>query len=345
MGFAKKSLSAVLALVMAAGLGACTVGSGTSWVAKSGEMTVPAGVYIGELMNAYYTETAKVSQDVKNPLKEQVDGVSVSQKISEDAKKAIGQYLAVEKKFDEMGLSLDEATSTAISQNVESYWQYIGASYQKNGISKESYAKLFANDAKKSQIFMAVYGEGGSEEVPEAELKEKFAKDFAKIIMIPINFSSSDDPAKKEEDTKKARELIDKYEKLAKDGGNMEDLAFEARKEVASDPSTVTKPEPGTSYTFVSRDQSSYEEKVTEAIFNAKNGEPTRVETESSVYLFVKYDVTENEADFTSRKSTLISLLRKDAFESKLDEWAGALSDVTYNEDAFKRYTPEKLKI
>ena len=305
MGFAKKSLAAVLSLVITAGLSACTVGGNTSWVAKSGEMTVPAGIYIGELMNSYYTATADVAQDVKNPLQEQVDGVTVSQKISDDAKTALGQYIAVEKKFDELGLSLDENTTAAISQNVEAYWQYIGKSYQENGISKDSYLKLFTNDAKKSQIFMSIYGAGGTEEVPEAELKEKFASDFAKIIMIPLNFSSSDDAAVKDEDTKKARELIDKYEKLAKDGGNMEDLAYEAKKEVSNDPDSVQKPEPGTSYTFVNRNQSAYDEKVTEAIFNAKVGEPTRVETDSSIYLFVRYDLMENENDFTSRKAML----------------------------------------
>lgn len=345
MGFAKKSLAAVLALVMTAGLSACTVGGGTSWAAKAGEMTVPAGVYIGQMMNAYYTATVDVSPDAKNPLKEQVDGVTVSQKISEDAKTELGRYIAVEQKFDELGLSLDEATNAAIAQNVEAYWQYIGKSYEENGISKESYIKLFTNDARKSEIYMSIYGEGGTEEVPEQELKDKFQSDFAKIVMIPLNFSASEDAAAKEENVKKAREMIDKYEKLAKDGGNMEDLAYEAKKEISGDPESVTKPEPGTSFTFVSREQPSYDEAVMDAVFNAKIGEPTRVETETGIYLFVRYDIMENENDFTSRKISLISMARQDEFNEKLDEWASALTDVTYNEDALKRYTPEKLKI
>lgn len=345
MGFAKKSLAAILALVMTAGLSACTVGGGASWAAKAGEMTVPAGVYIGELMNAYYSAAANVDPEAKDPLKEQVDGITVSQKVSEDAKNALASYIAVEQKFDELGLNLDETTDAAIAQNVEAYWQYIGKSYEENGISKESYQKLFTNDAKKSEIFMSIYGEGGTEEVPEEELKEKFQADYAKIIMIPINFSASEDAQVKEEDKNKAREIIDKYEQLAKDGGNMEDLVFEAKKEISSDPDSVTKPEPGMAYTFVSKDQPSYSETVMDAIFSANVGEPTKLETETSIYLFVRYDLMENENDFTSRKAMLISSVRQDAFDAKLDEWSSALTDVTYNDEAMNRYTPEKLKI
>ncbi|MEM1485015.1 hypothetical protein V6615_09055 [Oscillospiraceae bacterium PP1C4] len=344
MNFMKKSLALGMAVLMAGSFAACS-GADTKWVAKSGDMTVPSGVYIWGLMNQYYDATSKLGAEVKKPLQEKIDGVPVPEKIVTGAKEDLAKYIAVEKKFSELKLSFDAATQAALTQNVDSYWQYIGDSYEKNGISKDSYALMFANDAKRAQIFQAIYGEGGSEQVPDSELKDKFLKDYAKIIVIPLNFSTSEDPAQKEKDNKTAKEMIAKYEQKFKAGESMEDLAFEAQKEISKDPSSLTKPEAGASYTFVSRDNSPYAENVTKAIFDAKNGVATVAETDESIYLFVRYDISENENDFVSRKSAILSQLKNEELTNRIAEWAKGLTDVTYNEASLKRYTPDKLKI
>lgn len=42
----KSALALVLALVMVLALGGCTLNKGTTWIAKSGDVTAPSGVYI-----------------------------------------------------------------------------------------------------------------------------------------------------------------------------------------------------------------------------------------------------------------------------------------------------------
>ena len=42
----KAALALVLALVMVLALGGCTLNKGTTWIAKSGNITLPSGVYI-----------------------------------------------------------------------------------------------------------------------------------------------------------------------------------------------------------------------------------------------------------------------------------------------------------
>lgn len=345
MNFIKKSLAVSMAVVMAGSFAACSVGADTNWVAKSGELTVPAGIYIWEMMNQYYDAQAELGADVKDPLKQKIGDASVPEVITTAAKADLSGYVAVEKKFDELGLTMDEATKQGMAANAESYWGYIGASYEKNGISLDSYTKAFENDAKKTQIFQSIYGEGGTEPVAENLLKDKFLKDFAKIIVIPLNYSTSEDVAVKATNDKEAQDLIEKYyQKMNAAGANIEDIVYEARKEVSKD-DALEKPEAGTSYTFVSRDSSQYPDEVTTAVFAAKNGVPTKVEAKDGVYLFVRYDIAENEADFVSRKSTILQQLKSEEFNERVIAWGAALTDVTYNEAAFKRYTPQKLKM
>lgn len=79
----KSALALVLALVMVLALGGCTLNKGTTWIAKSGDVTLPAGVYILNLSSNYssavsvlqqmYTENAE-SVNVKNLWKNNLDG-------------------------------------------------------------------------------------------------------------------------------------------------------------------------------------------------------------------------------------------------------------------------------
>ena len=59
------------------------------------------------------------------------------------------------------------------------------------------------------------------------------------------------------------------------------------------------------------------------------------------MYLFVRYDVMENESDFAQRRAALVSALRGDAFDEQVSQWADSLTGVTYN-DAASSATPLK---
>ncbi len=220
MNVAKRLAALGAAVLMVSGLAACSTGEDTKWVAKYGETTVPAGVYIDKLISSYTTIVSQLDAEVKDPLKEQIDGVSVSQKITEDAQQQLHEYIAIERKFAEMGLTVSDADTAAIEQNVDQFWAYVGETYQANGVSRESYVLSYLNGAKRSQIFQAIYGEGGTDAVPEQELKDKFYNDYAKILVIPATYNSSasssssessgDAQAKADEAKQKASDLNDK---------------------------------------------------------------------------------------------------------------------------------------
>lgn len=348
MKLSQKLLAALLSAAMCVGLGACHTGQDTKWVAKFGEETVPAGVYLYMLHENYYSVTSELTDEegnqLKNPLKEQVDGVPASQKITEGARKDLNEYLAVEQKAAEMSADASETDKAQIDAMVESYWQYIGDSYTQNGVSKDSYRLAMLNNAKRTALFNAIYGEDGTDPVPETELRDKFNKDVAKVIMISRELSTDEDAAAKEEADKTARDAMGQYYKELQDGMDMEEVYYQAQRESAQDPETVTKPEPGQSFTFVIRDTSTLDQKVLDAIFAAENGMPVQAETDTSLYLFVRYDTGENPEDFTSRRETLTRMLREDTFEKQVEEWGSAVT-AEFNDKALQRYTPESLKM
>lgn len=348
MNWTKKITAAACATLMVAGLAGCNTGADTNWIAKIGDRTIPAGVYLGMMMDQYYTQSTKLTKDgaemPKKPLDAMVDGVKVSDLMTQGARKDLDLFLASEAKFDEMGLSVEAEKQALIEQEIASYWTYLQGAYQENGVSEQSYTMLEMNRYKKDELFTKIYGEGGSEEVPMSEISEKFAKDYAKLLVIPLRFSDSEDAAEKESADKTTREAIEKYKKMVEDGQDMEDVVFEARKETAEDPATLTQPEKGTSFTFVNRDQPTYEDNVMEAIFAAEIGKPFTVETEGSAYLFMRYASDEKAEDVEKFRTSIAFQLRKDAFDEKLVQWASELS-ATVNDAAIKRYTPSKIKV
>ncbi len=344
MNYLKKTAASAMALLLAGSLGACSIGGDTNWVAKFGDQTVPAGVYLIQMVEGYYGLLDESGVEDDALLKTQFDGQSGSQKVSDNARAALNAYIAVEEKFDELGLTPEPLAFEAIPQNAEMYWQYVGQVYERNGVSIDSYTKTLENTTKKSQVFNAIYGEGGSQEVPESEIRAKFETDYAKIIVIPLSFSGSEDEETKKEADQNTRDTINGYKQRADAGEDMEDLVYEARKQAPGD-EDLEKPEAGSSYTFVNRNNSQYGQPVTDAIFAAANGVPTVFEDENSIFLFTRYDITENENDFTSRKASILAEMKAEEFDALIAEWATALSDVTYNEAAFKRYSAEKLKL
>lgn len=337
----QKAASLALAALMAAGLCAC--GENATWAAKYGEATVPAGVYITGLMTEYNELIGQAPADAKDPLKAEVEeGVTLSQAITQAAKDRLNDYIAVEEQFAAQALELAPEDQAAVESGMTG-WEFFRTTYEENGVSEASYRLVMENSAKQQRLFEATYGPGGSQEVPESELRGYFNENYAKVLMIPLTFSTSEDPETKESADQHTREVMDGFYRQLQEGADMEDVYYEARK-LATGNEELARPEPGTSYTFVNKQNTTYDQVLVDAIFSAQVGEPVQVETDGGLYLFVRYDLEENPQDFEGYRDSILMALKREEFLAQVDEWAAALTGVTYNEEALGRYTPEKLK-
>ena len=336
----RKIAAAALAALMAAGLCAC--GENATWAAKYGDTTVPAGVYIINLISQYDEWIVQVPADAKEPFAYEVDGVPVGQRMQEGARQGLENFIAIEQQFESMGLELQPADEQAVSVTME-MWNYMEPVYELNGVSQQSYEMVATNSAKQQRIFESIYGAGGSEEVPESELRAAFEENYAKVLMIPLTLSTSQDPEIKAEADATTRETMADFYAQLENGADMEDVYYEARK-LATGDDELERPEPGTSYTFINKQNTSYDQVLVDAVFAAQVGEPVQVETDGGLYLFERYDLNENPQDFADRAESLLMELKRDEFLERVAGWADALTGVTYNQEALGRYTPEKIR-
>ena len=159
----KKALCLLLALCMAASLGACYSEDNT-WAAKHGDDVMPIGSYIYYLSSAYTDAGSRVSANDKI-LEGTIDGQGAKEWIKDRALAYIGAYYYVCDKFDELGLALTDEDRNAIENGASAYWSYYKSGMEAMGISEESFTKAYAEQNVRAQLVLeALYGEGGEKE-------------------------------------------------------------------------------------------------------------------------------------------------------------------------------------
>lgn len=332
MKWMKKIASGALALLMAASLTAC--GGDTSWAYRSENATVTSGMYVGLSIQALNSAFAVDGYDSsKSPFKQDLEGKDGTQWIQDKAAELSREYLAVEEKFQEMGLSFTDEEESSFNNNVELYWTTLrmSSTYEGEGCSKESFTKILRNSAKKNKIFEAVYGEGGEKEVPVDELKTIFTTDYAKGTYITVSLTDSDGNAltgadliaKKDE----AQKLLDRIN----GGEDIEKVKAEYNGTDVSEDSSVV----------MSRSNENLST-VGSAIVKGKAGDTGMVTDDKYAYVYLVQDPLSGET-FEKYRSTVLQNLKSDEYDELVAQWASGLS-VETNSAAVKKHNPKHLQ-
>lgn len=332
MKWMKKIASGALALLMAASLTAC--GGDTSWAYRSENATVTSGMYVGLSIQALNSAFAVDGYDSsKSPFKQDLEGKDGTQWIQDKAAELSREYLAVEEKFQEMGLSFTDEEESSFNNNVELYWTTLrmSSTYEGEGCGKESFTKILRNSAKKNKIFEAVYGEGGEKEVPVDELKTIFTTDYAKGTYITVSLTDSDGNAltgadliaKKDE----AQKLLDRIN----GGEDIEKVKAEYNDTDVSEDSSVV----------MSRSNENLST-VGSAIVKGKAGDTGMVTDDKYAYVYLVQDPLSGET-FEKYRSTVLQNLKSDEYDELVAQWASGLS-VETNSVAVKKHNPKHLQ-
>lgn len=353
MNFKNKTAAVVMSAVMLAGLAGC---SDTTWIAKMGdEKPLSAGVYILNQLDSYYE--AQAAYDKANPpaegeaadekakepdiLKEQVEGVTGAQFIQDKAQNLIREHYAVRELAKEKGIELSLEDMDMIRQNNEMIWQYSGAFYEENGVSKDSAEETMKTYFLRNELFLKMYGEGGEKEVPAAELEAHYNDTKVRVRYIPFSLMEEGlpmSPEKIAEVEKTATAYLDR----AKAGESMTVLINEYRKSTAEEGAVVEDlPEGGADSVLDKTAESALARELAEAPLNEvrmfRDGE-------NEIYIGMRVDTMANPADFESAKSAMLQELKLEEFDAFIAERAKAI-EVVFNNAAIKRYTPSKLKM
>lgn len=203
----QKFISLALAVMMLLGVTGCAVSTPAS-VGSIGGVDIPAGIYLLAQYNAYTTAasaatlaTGETANDVKAVLKAECSGTIGDEEVTTDGAdyvarltlRSLQYYAAVEKKFDELGASLDDTATAEAAQSADSMWESNGDLYTANGISKTTLQNYLLNSKKAEACLDLIYGADGAEPVSEQEYADYINNEcyYLELIQLPLFDQSS----------------------------------------------------------------------------------------------------------------------------------------------------------
>lgn len=184
-------------------------------------------MYLTFQINAYL-EASRLAEDTSKSLFDQkIENKDAKTWIADRVLEMSKEYVAIEKKFEELKLTLTEEDENILENQLESNWSYAEAYYQPNGAGKKSYEKILTNSYKNNMIFKKYYDKGGLEEVSEADLKKEMVDSIAKLKYIQMPMKDAEGNKLKSEGKEKLKKTAEKYVERLKNKENIDDLIKE----------------------------------------------------------------------------------------------------------------------
>lgn len=353
-----KYFKKITAILLAAMLlfSACS-GGDTSWAFKSGQTEVSPGLYILYQITAFGEAEGKIAEGVQDYagmksselLKQIVDGKPASDWIKERAGELVKEHIAVQEKFDSLGLLLSERELASVENALGSAQNGSDGFYEKNGISEVTLREYYTGYTRKSRLFSALYGEGGELAPTDIELEEYISGNYALIDALMM-FKQLSVP---EGETKTVEQLVagqrasaEGYLARLSAGEEIEQLDYEWKQSQAAEDqkSGVTKSEKGQLSMIISESmRAGYGDALTDAALKANVGDSQMVEDDDFFLVFKKGDIKQAPAEFDSYKSVALQEFKGGEYEAKLADWVAA-TKIEANSAAIERYKPEKIK-
>ncbi len=339
----KTCLAGLFAAVLLFSVTGCS--GDTTWVFETEKGTVPAGVYISYLQDAY-TDAQNELGSTENIWDQTIDDISVEQWIINRAIERTKQYIAVDVMFDELGLTLGTEGQNTIKNKADTYWEQYQTSCEENGISYSSVEKLAESDYKTQKVFEYYYETDGVEAVNEETIKEYFYDNYAKVKYISI--SRYDLETGEEKDDEAIQDLIDEYVTQLNKGEDIDTLIDSYYAEVYEGYGLgdyeVDTSDSSRNVSLLSRNQAGDIQGFAEKTFEQSEfNVPYSDIGESYGYVGCRYDLRADDELYQKNRSAVLYQLKSDPFVQKLDERVSTI-DITTNEEAINRYSPKNLK-
>lgn len=360
-----KKLSAV-AVTSAMALSLASCGQDTTWGAKIDETEIRAGIFIyyqSDALSRAYEHMIETDTDV---MAITIDGMSTEDWVNDQAVKGMQEYVAVEKKFDELGLTFENKEEELAKANVEQWWEYVSEYFEGIGVSQESYLDIVINGEKKAAIFDYYYGEGGEKEVAEADIKAYLNENFARIKYIDMPLKDGEGNLLKSDGKAEIKAMAEEYIERMKNGEAFEDVSdeyddyynglVEAATTTETSNSTTEEPADDVAAEETENDElvllgsvTSADYPVPSASVNEKVvgdamavGEYRLIEEDEIYYIVYKMDLFADEEYYDYKKTDVLNELKGEEFDATVVSWTDS-QDVVVNDAAVKRYKVEKL--
>ena len=339
MGKLKKISALFIAIVISLSMTSCSL---ASWSFKTSDDTLSAGTYIMYMSRAYSTASTKVENSSTDVLKQTIDGQKASDYIKDEAKASCEKLLGLEKKFTELNLSLTDEETEQATQSTEQIWSYYGKSYEKLGISKDSFHRAYTlYNLKYEKVFDAIYGTDGTTPVSDEELKNYFCENFVSGSYITKSASVTDDTST--DVSEETENIKNHFESYAQSINHSEKSFKDAVTQYMSDFSVETDPtvskfvNPNSEYA----DSSFPDESILESLKNLEINKAESIQTDNSAFYLVYKENPEDKYSTLSddEKKTVLLDMKSDEFDNMLKETAES-NNLKTNYIVIMKYQP-----
>lgn len=352
----KKLAAFSAACVMTLSLTAC--GEDTANIGKVNGEEVPAGIYLYYATSVYRQTALQKTEEQATVWDITVDGKNAEQHITDETIMRVKKLVAIEKKFDELGLSFTEKEKDYYKASAENAYKQSEKSFAESGISLDSFTRIVENDAKYAAVFAAYYDESGIEPVRASEINRYMKDNYARIELLEVSLKDAEGNLLKGAEKEKAINRAKSYVKRA-DSEDFGALVYEEYnvllKSMAEANGTEFtkieyKPEEVEEYAFeqiidMNEMVSNFPSTVKDEILAHKaDGKAFLIESSDCYYVVKRYDILEREGIVDTYKATVLQALKGEEFMELETKWAEEL-DFEWNEKSKERYAPKKLKI
>ncbi len=178
----------------------------------------------------------------------------------------------------------------------------------------------------------------------ENELQEIFLSDYAKTTYYVLPLANASGESLSEEEQAKIRERIQSIYDKAKSGDDFYDLILEDEK-ITADGKTVHEHANKNEHDIIvyKEDSTSFPKGFYDKIKSIETGEYGMFEIENYVVVAKRLELSADSDEYKNSKQTLLTNLKGKEFVSTVEQW-GNETEVTYNEEALKQFTPSKIK-
>lgn len=257
-----KRFKRIAAAVLAAALAATLCGCDRGYLMTVDGIEIRNGIYITYLQSAYgmaqeeltkqnTTSDTSSESDASSggdtstsslPITEEtISGKNGSQWIKDEALKAVRRFVAVQRKSEELGISLtDEEINTITSElhetwnNENQYVQYMfgystmGEYYESQGVAEESMREIQKVNKLQEKLFDHYYKKGGELEVKDSEIDEYLTENYASVKSLPFGYTDASGKAlESDEDKKAVKDKAQKYADRINNGEKPADVFYD----------------------------------------------------------------------------------------------------------------------
>ena len=320
----KKLAAFLLAAVIALG-GCANKLPDTAATYNGGE--VSGGMFVFQQLNAAnvaYGLLPNPYMQIDELLAQPIEGVTAEQWINNYAVDLVKLNTAISIEAARLGIELDPALIVEIDKQANETWQLEGEAMERMGVTVDDIKQIAKNNLLSNEVFMAYFGENGTDPVSDEEIKKYFVENYRRSLMAVVSLvdPTTGMPLDEESEAAAKAAFADYKSKIANGAQIIDIIALEQQRlnELSGVTDANVELSEAETEVILGKEGSDYPAGLRDMLFdpNAKMNTPLFYEDEQFLIVFDIRDVLRNEADLEGAKTALLSIYKAKDFEDRL---------------------------